>query len=654
MNCPRCQTDNDGSATACFGCGAPLVTPTNIQRGMVVAGRYEIQATLGKGGMGMVFRAFDRVLEETVALKVLRSEVAMDPDIARRFRQEIKLARKVRHRNVCGIHEYGEADGLRFIAMEYIEGVDLRAVLRKQGAPLPAEAFEIALQVCEGLHAIHEAGIIHRDLKTPNIMRDARGYVRLMDFGIAKQAGDATLSGTAMGMIVGTPEYMSPEQARGEKVDFRSDVYALGIVIFEVFTGDVPFRGDTPIATIFKHMQDPPPLVGPLGPVVPASLVPVLNKALAKKAEDRHDSVQHLVEELRDAQHQFHAHTGAPVPPHRARTDRFTVPTLRPGAAAQPLAEPARTPLPTPVPTGVPTLVPTEILRSREAQAAEERAREEAARRDEQARQAAFEVRRALGTGDLEGAARALAEAARAHGAHPAFAGLEAAVAQAREHERAERAARQAAEESARRLAAEAGAAEALLAAGDWRAAADSLSRLERTYGAAGVLATLRARVEQAKRETEMRVLGHLDALLGQRRLEEAESALRDAAGWAGEAELATRRRELDELRRLRAAEAVVRDAVARGAWDDAERELVRAEKAHGTNALREVRQDVTRRRDAARQAEAEAARRAEEARRAEAARQAEEKRRADEARAQAAREAEAARQAEEARKAEA
>src|SRR5688572_16792639 len=232
MTCPHCGAQNQDDSGGCFHCGQPLQQVTAVRRGSVVAARYEILEPLGRGGMGMVYRAHDRTLDEEVALKVLRSEVARDADMARRFRQEIKLARKVRHANVCGIHEYGEDGDLRFIAMEFIEGVDLRRVLQQRGALPTAEAFEVSVQVAEGLQAIHEAGIIHRDLKTPNIMRDARGYVRLMDFGIAKQHGaDVTLGATAMGMIVGTPEYMSPEQARGERIDFRSDVYALGIVI---------------------------------------------------------------------------------------------------------------------------------------------------------------------------------------------------------------------------------------------------------------------------------------------------------------------------------------------------------------------------------------------------------------------------------------
>ncbi len=299
MKCPQCQSDVQETADHCFNCGHVLRTQTTLIRGSVIAGRYEVLAPLGKGGMGMVYKARDHKLEETVAIKVLRSDIASDLDMERRFRTEIRLARKVRHRNVCGIHEYGEEGGLRYIAMEYIEGVDLRKVLQEHGALSPEMAFDTCIHVAEGLQAIHEAGIVHRDLKTANLMRDGQGVVRLMDFGIAKQVGEgATLGATATGLVVGTPEYMSPEQARGGKIDHRSDVYAMGIVAFEVFTGHVPFRGETPIATIFKHLQEPPPLEGPDAPPFPAPLVPVLKKALAKDADDRYNSAAEFAQAM--------------------------------------------------------------------------------------------------------------------------------------------------------------------------------------------------------------------------------------------------------------------------------------------------------------------------------------------------------------------
>jgi predicted Ser/Thr protein kinase len=353
--CPSCQTENDDSAESCFSCGQALTL--TLRKGSVIAGRYEVRSPLGKGGMGMVYRAHDRLLDETVAIKVLRPEVARDAEMARRFQSEIKLARKVSHKNVCRIHEYGEDQGLRYISMEYLEGVDLRQVLRQHGG-LPAdEAFAVSLQVADGLEAIHDVGVIHRDLKTPNIMRDDRGNIRLMDFGIAKEWGKgATL--TATGLVVGTPEYMSPEQARGEKVDFRSDPYALGIVVFEVFTGRVPFRAETPLATILKQLQEPPPLDGPEAAGLPEAVKPVLRRALAKAPNERFSTIRGMADALRaartDPDHSSHVATetyaptlptgtyATPAPALASLPARAAAPTLSPSATAVPLVPETR------------------------------------------------------------------------------------------------------------------------------------------------------------------------------------------------------------------------------------------------------------------------------------------------------------------------
>jgi eukaryotic-like serine/threonine-protein kinase len=330
--CPSCRSTNDESADVCFKCGKGLFALTE---GAVLASRYEILEPLGRGGMGMVYKAHDRELDETVAVKVLRGDLARSSVIAQRFRSEIKLARRVRHKNVCGIHEYGQEGDVRFISMEFVDGVDLRRILGQGGALPAAEAFEVSIQVADGLNAIHEEAIIHRDLKTPNIMRDRRGVVRLMDFGIAKQSEAESAHMTATGQIIGTPEYMSPEQIRGQKIDFRSDIYALGIVLFEIFTGDVPFRGDTPMVTLFKHLQDPPPLDGPEAVRLPGALVPVIRKALAKEPADRYASARELAEALREAR------AASGMQAHPASTARrpiltATVPKEEPAPVAEP------------------------------------------------------------------------------------------------------------------------------------------------------------------------------------------------------------------------------------------------------------------------------------------------------------------------------
>jgi serine/threonine protein kinase len=364
--CPSCQAQNDDTAETCFTCGQALTT--TLRLGSIVAGRYEIQQQLGRGGMGVVYRAHDRLLDEQVAIKVLRPEVARDPEISRRFQSEIKLARRVSHKNVCRIHEYGEDKGLRYISMEFMQGVDLRQILRERGGLPTPDAYATSLQLADGLHAIHEVGVIHRDLKTPNIMRDTRGQIRLMDFGIAKDWGAAASSATATGLVMGTPEYMSPEQARGEKIDFRSDIYALGIVIFEIFTGRVPFRAETPLATILKHLQEPPPLDGPEGALIPPAVREILRRALAKDPGARYSTVEELGNALRAARA---AGGGEALPPLELRTPPSgspptvvppsvaTAPATRVAAVPQPQPTTYPTPTPTPRPTAVPTISPT-------------------------------------------------------------------------------------------------------------------------------------------------------------------------------------------------------------------------------------------------------------------------------------------------------
>ena len=313
-----------------------------LAKGSLVAGRYEILAPLGKGGMGMVYKAHDRVLDEVVALKVLRPEVADSPEMGHRFLAEIKLARSVSHRNVCRIHEYGEDRGLRYISMAFVDGVDLKHVLRSRGRLPHAEAYDIAISIAEGLQAIHEEGIVHRDLKTPNLMIDPRGIVKLMDFGIAKQwAADTAAGMTAVGAIIGTPEYMSPEQVQGFKLDNRSDIYALGIVIYELFTGRTPFRSETPMGMLLKHLQEAPSFEGEAGSGIPPALVPVLRKALEKNREERYSSASEVAAALRAAAGVIAPDkpaTVSPAPTSPAETPvpgtTASLPTTFPGGAA--------------------------------------------------------------------------------------------------------------------------------------------------------------------------------------------------------------------------------------------------------------------------------------------------------------------------------
>src|SRR5262245_48490053 len=347
MNCPDCGAENSNSTETCAACGRGLFT---FAPGTLLDNRYEIQQLLGAGGLGRVYRAHDQMLDEVVAVKVLHPEAARSEELSARFRSEIRLARKVRHRNVCAIHEYGEDGPFRYVSMELVDGVDLHRILREKG-PLPArEAFEVILQLGRGLQAIHEAGVIHRDLKTPNIMRDVHGDVRLLDFGIAKLISrTGTLAVTSVQKVVGTPEYMSPEQIRGSELDARSDIYAVGIVMYELFTGAVPFQGKTPLDTLLKQVNEPPPLEGEQ-PRIPTSMLPVLRKALAKDPNDRHASSADLVDAVRLARKA--AFPDAPATP--PDTDAIAVAALAralPEAAkpAPPGAEPPAAAEPAPV-----------------------------------------------------------------------------------------------------------------------------------------------------------------------------------------------------------------------------------------------------------------------------------------------------------------
>jgi eukaryotic-like serine/threonine-protein kinase len=295
MQCPSCQSENADAAEVCFHCRAVL---SAVTRGSLVGARYRVIAPLGRGGMGAVYHAHDEVLDEDVALKILRPEVAGTPAMAARFRSEIKLARKVSHWNVCRIHEYGEDGGLQYISMELITGATLKDRLRSGPLP-PADAFHVAVQIADGLAAIHKVGIVHRDLKSANVMVDGAGTAKVMDFGIAKAATGAD-GGSATGYVLGSPEYMSPEQARGRRADFRSDLYSLGIVVFEAFTGRVPFRGPTPVATLLMHVEAPPPVDDP-SLALPPALLPVLRSALAKDPADRFPDAAAMTSALRAA-----------------------------------------------------------------------------------------------------------------------------------------------------------------------------------------------------------------------------------------------------------------------------------------------------------------------------------------------------------------
>jgi eukaryotic-like serine/threonine-protein kinase len=271
----------------------------------LMGGRYEIGELLGYGGMAEVHKGRDVRLGRDIAVKILRADLARDPSFQNRFRREAQAAAGLNHPSIVSVYDTGEDDGPEghtpYIVMEYVEGNTLREVLKTQGQLPPEQAMEITADVCSALDFSHRSGIVHRDIKPGNVMITSSGAVKVMDFGIARALADNAATVTATAAVIGTAQYLSPEQARGESVDARSDVYSTGCLLFELLTGHPPFTGDSPVAIAYQHVRENPQVPSSVNPVVPPALDSIVMKALAKNPLNRYQTAAEMRADLQRA-----------------------------------------------------------------------------------------------------------------------------------------------------------------------------------------------------------------------------------------------------------------------------------------------------------------------------------------------------------------
>ena len=267
-------------------------------KGTCLKGRYLLGEVIGKGGMAVVYKAYDFRTGRTVAVKVLRDQYSQDAEFVRRFQQEAEAASAITHENLIDIYDVGEQNGTRFIVMEYVDGMTLKSLIKEHGALDNYSAITIARQICTALQVAHDAHIIHRDIKPQNILLDRKGIAVLADFGIAKTSDTQTITGDGESGVLGSVHYFSPEQARGEGANACSDLYSLGVVLYEMVTAELPFQGDTAVAIALHHMNTEPTPPIERNPRVTPALNEIILKAIRKKPEDRYQSAREFYDDL--------------------------------------------------------------------------------------------------------------------------------------------------------------------------------------------------------------------------------------------------------------------------------------------------------------------------------------------------------------------